>query len=93
LCPVWCDGYIDGKRIRESMKTRDWRRAEWKLSRMLMPEGQSEKTHGKPLEEAVASYLVDCEARGLEVSTIRNYRNTLEAFITYCDVTGCFDTA
>ena len=26
-CPVWCDGELDGKRVRKSMETRDWARA------------------------------------------------------------------
>lgn len=92
-CPVWCDGFIDGQRVRQPMKTRDWRRAEWKLSQMLTPEGQPENNRRKPLDEAVANYLADCEARGLEHSTIRSYRKTLEAFVAFCDGKSCFDTA
>src|SRR6516165_1642679 len=91
-CPVWCDGYINGRRIRESMKTRDWRRAEWKVSRTLTPEAQLQKGNGKPLETAVASYLADCEARSLGASTILSYRNTLDAFVSFSNTNGCFET-
>jgi len=60
---------------------------------MLTPEGQAENNRRKPLDEAVANYLADCEARGLEQSTIRSYRRTLEAFVAFCDGKGSFDTA
>jgi site-specific recombinase XerD len=58
-----------------------------------MPEAQSEKGKWKPLGEAVANYLADCEARSLEPSTIRSYRNTLESFVSFSDANRCFDTS
>jgi site-specific recombinase XerD len=36
-CPIWCDGEIDGKRIRQSMDTRDWARATRKLASIEDP--------------------------------------------------------
>jgi hypothetical protein len=36
-CPVWCDGELNGKRIRESLKLRDWHRAIRKLAAMEDP--------------------------------------------------------
>lgn len=35
-CPKWIDGYVDGKRVRQSAKTRNWEQAErqarlWKM--------------------------------------------------------------
>jgi len=29
-CPNWIDGYVDGKRVRQSAKTRSWEQAERK---------------------------------------------------------------
>ena len=31
-CPIWCDGDVDGKRLRKSLETRDWARATRKLA-------------------------------------------------------------
>jgi integrase len=36
-CPIWCDGEVDGKRVRKSMKTRDWARALRNLGRIEDP--------------------------------------------------------
>jgi site-specific recombinase XerD len=36
-CPIWCDGRIDGKRIRKSLDTRDWARAMRKLGSIEDP--------------------------------------------------------
>ena len=48
-CPVWRDHCVDGVRSRESMKTRDWTRAEWMLSSMLAAEKKSIPYREKPL--------------------------------------------
>jgi hypothetical protein len=36
-CPIWCDGEIDGKRVRKSMGTRDWALAMRNLGRIEDP--------------------------------------------------------
>lgn len=36
-CPIWCDGEIDGNRIRKAMDTRDWARANRNLARFEDP--------------------------------------------------------
>jgi site-specific recombinase XerD len=36
-CPIWCDGEIDGKRIRQSLDTRDWARATRRLAKLEDP--------------------------------------------------------
>ena len=79
-CPVWCDSFVDGKRRRESMGTRDWTRAEWKLSGSLTPK-LADQAEDKALEEAVTGYLADCRARGLEPSTVVSYENTLDRLL------------
>ena len=52
-CPIWADGTIDGRRVRRSLKTRDWSRALRKLDQL---EGVEPKDNGKPLAEAIAAY-------------------------------------
>jgi len=36
-CPIWCDGEVDGKRVRKSLDTRDWARAMRNLGRIEDP--------------------------------------------------------
>src|SRR5947209_1870054 len=36
-CPIWCDGEIDGRRVRKSLNTRDWARATRSLGRLEDP--------------------------------------------------------
>ena len=36
-CPIWCDGEIDGRRVRKSLKTTDWARALRKLAAIEDP--------------------------------------------------------
>ena len=36
-CPIWCDGEVDGKRVRRSLETRDWARAARKLGAIEDP--------------------------------------------------------
>src|ERR1700733_1017826 len=89
-CPVWRDHCVDGVRSRESMKTRDWTRAEWMLSSMIEAEKGIDPVQGKAIDEAVKDYLTDCKTRSLEPSTIRSYLNTLQAFAAFADQRRCF---
>ncbi len=82
-CPIWVDGMLGGKRIRESLKVRDWQRAqdivrEWEAEgrRSLAPEP-------KTVGEAWKEFLADVEARKLHASTVRKYkllRHQMEEF-------------
>ena len=36
-CPIWCDGELDGKRVRKAMDTRDWARATRNLGKIEDP--------------------------------------------------------
>jgi integrase/recombinase XerD len=82
-CPIWVDGFLEGKEIRESLKLRDWQRAQ-DLIRELEVRGQR-VTPAEPqtIEAAFKEFLDDLEARKLNSSTIRKYkllRRQLEEF-------------
>jgi site-specific recombinase XerD len=81
-CPVWCDGDVDGKSVRESLKTRDWQTG---AQRALQKEtgAAARATPGLlPISEAVEQYLADCELRGLAAQSLAVYRHSLQLFIT-----------
>ncbi|MEK7752470.1 MAG: tyrosine-type recombinase/integrase [Acidobacteriota bacterium] len=81
-CPLWCDGELDGKRVRRSLKTRDWQRALRKMAALESPDAP----RFKPVVEATRSFLEHCAF--LESSTRRKYRNVMRQFEAHCDRAG-----
>ncbi len=77
-CPIYCDGMVAGKRVRQSMDTVNWQRAGRHAAEL---EGDAES--GRPrkrVAEATAAFLAD---RAAVPSTMRKYRrimNRLEEF-------------
>jgi integrase/recombinase XerD len=76
-CPVWVDGWLNGKEIHKSLRTRDWQKAqgtvrEWEAD----GERKVETTQSEPVtvEQAWRSFIADLEARNLRASTLRKYR-------------------
>jgi site-specific recombinase XerD len=80
-CPIWCDGRIDGRRIRHAMGTQSWDRAKRKLARELEP---GAPVQGVKVKDAIGDYLEDCGIRGLSASTVASYRKTLDHFQKFC---------
>lgn len=78
-CPIWCDGELNGKRLRQSMKTRDWARAGRKAAALENPEAPQLK----PVSEAIAAF--EQHVQSLEPSTQRKYKNVLRHFGAYCE--------
>jgi site-specific recombinase XerD len=80
-CPLWADGYVNGKRtLRQSLETRDLARARKKAVALEAPE----EGVFKPVPEAVKSFLDHCQSEGLQFSTYRKYRNTLNHLEAFC---------
>jgi len=81
-CPLWADGYINGKRVlRQSLGTRDMARARKKAVALESPD---EKLF-KPVADAVKAFLAHCESEGLKDSSIRKYRNALNRLKAFCE--------
>jgi hypothetical protein len=58
-CPKWIDGYVDGKRIRQSARTRSWEQAEHNARSIgeLSDPGQPSRPVAKTIMSAVDDYL------------------------------------
>ena len=74
-CPIWVDGILSDVEIRESLKMRDWQRAqehvrEWEARAQRPMEAVAAKT----IEAAWKEFLADLEARQLAESTVRKYK-------------------
>ena len=76
-CPIWVDGTLGGREIRQSLKTREWQKAQ-ELVRQWEAEGQrcAQAPQSEPItiEQAREKFLADALARKLNESTIYKYR-------------------
>jgi len=74
-CPIWVDGTLRGKELRESLKLRDWQRAQdlirqWEAEERRIVTQEKEVT----IKEAHGKFIADAEARKLNVATLYKYR-------------------
>lgn len=83
-CPIYADGYDDnGRRIRQSLKTRDMARARKKGAALEDPEKPPYKT----VTECVDAFLASCHH--LAENTQRKYRNRLQKqLLPFCEQKG-----
>lgn len=80
-CPIWADGYVDGKRVlRKSLGTRDMARARKKSVALESPDNRVYKS----LSDAINNFLGHCQSEGLTHATYRRYRNTLAKLRLFC---------
>ncbi|MGA2721419.1 MAG: tyrosine-type recombinase/integrase [Bryobacteraceae bacterium] len=86
LCPIWCDGEINGRRVRKSLGTRDWARGVKRAEKLETgPEGARIVVS---VAEAINSYLGDCRARNLAGSTVEGYSKSLGHLSAFCASRG-----
>src|SRR5262245_51558270 len=78
-CPVWSDGMLHGKRVNQSLDTRNWERALQRLRILEEPNEPDAATASADiaLSHAIESYMNDVRSRNLASSTIFNYQRTL----------------
>jgi site-specific recombinase XerD len=73
-CPVWVQGSVDGRAVRRSADTRDWRVAQIR-AREWEADGEAKPKAGfVTVEAACNAFRRDAEARGLAKPTLKKYR-------------------
>lgn len=76
-CPVWVDGFLGDREIRESLRTRNWQVAQRKVRDWEVEDKKTEEPAPEPtpvsISEAWEQFLNDCEVRSLREPTIRKY--------------------
>ena len=74
-CPIWVDGSLGGEEIRESLKLRDWQRAQ-EMIREWEAENRRNRHEKQPItiKDAHKKFIADAEARKLNDSTLYKYR-------------------
>jgi integrase/recombinase XerD len=73
-CPIWVDGFLAGKEIRESLKVRDWQRAQEMIRAWEVENRRATQPANKSVGDAWTEFLADLEARKLNDSTVRKYK-------------------
>jgi integrase/recombinase XerD len=82
-CPIWCDGYIDGKRVRRSLKIKDWAKAQALVHKWETEGERPTLPMRATVEHWKDSFLADAAARHLASETVRKYKllfSQLETF-------------
>jgi integrase/recombinase XerD len=73
-CVIWVDGTLAGVEIRESLKMRDWQRAQEKVREWEARDRRTVEPEAKTIDAAWTEFVSDLEARKLAESTIRKYK-------------------
>ena len=73
-CPIWVDGTLAGVELRESLKMRDWQRAQDMIRVWEADNRRTVESEPKTINAAWVDFLADIEARKLADSTIRKYK-------------------
>jgi len=86
-CPIWVDGFLSGKEIRESLKLRDWQKAlervrEWEIEDRRIQKQQTRLT----IATAYQKFMADAEARRLNQATLYKYRLLFRHLDTFAQV-------
>ena len=88
-CPIWVDGYLGGREIRQSLKLRDWQKAsdqihEWEAR------GSIETPSNEPVTvaRACAEFLRDARARELRRPSLYKYRLLFRRMRDFAELRG-----
>lgn len=73
-CPIWVQGSIGGKAVKQSMDTRSWKVAEERLHNW---EVAGKKQVERTVEAVCEEFIKDQEARKMSEGTLRKYRTLL----------------
>jgi hypothetical protein len=82
------DGYLDGRRVRQSLDTLNWQRANQIVRDM---ESDLVVVKNSSISDAVPAFISECEKRGLKEPPIKKYRETLNPLLRWCGVRNITD--
>jgi integrase/recombinase XerD len=89
-CPIWVDGMLNGKEIRESLELQNWEKAqerirEWEAEGRPIAAPEQEPV---TVEKACRDFLADAESRELQDSTLRKHRQLTNQMIAFAKHEG-----
>src|SRR5215472_6357974 len=73
-CPIWVDGFLEGREIRKSLDTANWEKAQ-DIVREMEATGSEPKPVQEPLtiQTAEDKFLADTKAQQLSEATVYKY--------------------
>jgi len=80
-CPIWFDARADGRRLRKSMQTSDWTKAEKRMAAADQPVREQ-----VTVSQAIEDFLADARARGLNPRTVYKYELLFRQLRQFTDV-------
>ena len=87
-CPIWCDGTVAGREIRQSLRTREWESASSRALEAVAGHPAPRRPENLTPAQAIIRFLEDCEGRRLAENTQTSYKATLQNFQALCDKRG-----
>jgi integrase/recombinase XerD len=88
-CPIWVDGYRDGRRVREPMKLRDWNRAQEIVRRWEVDGEKPTKKERITIEAWRDQFLEDATtSRHLSDGTMKLYKLLFRQLIEFATEHG-----
>lgn len=88
-CPIWVDGFLGKRDIRQSLELRDWQKAQDKI-REWEAEGEVTPEAAQPMTIATAweHFAHDAEARNLKPETLGKYRLLQRVMLDFAQQKG-----
>ena len=81
---MWCEGTLDGKYMRKSLKMQSWERAVRTLAMWEAAGIAEEKKAPISIAEAIAAYLNEQHDRGLSPVTMNHHARWTSMFCVWC---------
>lgn len=90
-CPIYCDGFLNGKRVRRSLG-RDWSRAVERVERYEKGEVEEvPQSRAVRLGKAAELFLADAAGRKIHSGSLRNYERLLNVLIEFAGADAGLD--
>ena len=90
-CPKWIRGFLNGKTIRTTAKTRSWEAAEQKRNRMELnatAPAAIREARTLTLKNALAAFVSDAQDRNLATATVDKLKTLKRQFEAFADEQG-----
>ena len=90
-CPIHLDGFLNGRRIRQTLGTRNWTRAkemerDWEIAGRVVEEEQPQQLTS--VADACKAFLADAKARNLRPATLYKYDLLFRQLQKFADNAG-----
>ncbi len=85
-CPIWAEGTTEQGFIRNSMKTRNWDKAQKQIRDWDLNGFESDDL--VTIGDAIEGFKADASARGLAAGTLKKYRVMFDQLTSYCAGVG-----